>query len=68
MTDGLTIAQANPGASYAAQKPAIDAAITELLESGRYILGEPVAKFEQEFAAYLGAKHCVGVASGTDAI
>ncbi len=68
MTDGLTIPQANPGASYAAQKPAIDAAITELLESGRYILGEPVAKFEQQFAAYLGAKYCVGVASGTDAI
>jgi dTDP-4-amino-4,6-dideoxygalactose transaminase len=68
MIDGLTIPQANPGASYAAQKPAIDAAITELLESGRYILGAPVAKFEQEFAAYLGAKYCVGVASGTDAI
>ncbi|HET6325071.1 MAG TPA: DegT/DnrJ/EryC1/StrS family aminotransferase [Planctomycetaceae bacterium] len=68
MTDGPTIPQANPGASYAAQKANIDTAITELLESGRYILGEPVAQFEQQFAAYLGAKHCVGVASGTDAI
>ena len=68
MTDGPLIPQANPGASYAAQEAAIDAAIHEVLESGRYILGEPVAKFEQEFAAYLGAKHGVGVASGTDAI
>jgi dTDP-4-amino-4,6-dideoxygalactose transaminase len=68
MTDGPLIPQANPGAAYAAQKAAIDAAITGVLESGRYILGATVAKFEQEFAAYLGVKHAVGVASGTDAI
>ncbi|HXY36352.1 MAG TPA: DegT/DnrJ/EryC1/StrS family aminotransferase [Planctomycetaceae bacterium] len=68
MTDRLVIPQANPGASYLAQKGAIDAAIARVLGSGRYILGEPVAAFEQEFAAYLGVKHCVGVASGTDAI
>ena len=68
MTDGPVIPQANPGAAYRAQKAAIDAAIARVLESGRYILGEPVARFEQEFAAYLGLMHCVGVASGTDAI
>jgi dTDP-4-amino-4,6-dideoxygalactose transaminase len=68
MTDGPLIPQANPGAAYAAQKAAIDAAISGVLESGRFILGTTVAKFEQEFAAYLGAKHAVGVASGTDAI
>ncbi len=68
MTDGPLIPQANPGASYLAQRAAIDAAIAGVLDAGRYILGEPVAKFEQEFAAYLGVKHCVGVASGTDAI
>jgi dTDP-4-amino-4,6-dideoxygalactose transaminase len=68
MTDGPVIPQANPGAAYQAQKSAIDAAIARVLESGRYILGEPVARFEQEFAAYLGLMHCVGVASGTDAI
>jgi dTDP-4-amino-4,6-dideoxygalactose transaminase len=68
MTDESAIPQANPGAAYRAQKSAIDAAIARVLESGRYILGEPVAKFEQQFAAYLGLKHCVGVASGTDAI
>jgi dTDP-4-amino-4,6-dideoxygalactose transaminase len=68
MTDGPVIPQANPGAAYQAQKPAIDAAIARVLESGRYILGEPVARFEQEFAAYLSLMHGVGVASGTDAV
>jgi dTDP-4-amino-4,6-dideoxygalactose transaminase len=68
MTDGPVIPQANPGAAYRAQKPAIDAAIARVLESGRYILGDTVASFENEFAAYLGVKHAVGVASGTDAV
>jgi dTDP-4-amino-4,6-dideoxygalactose transaminase len=68
MTDGPVIPQANPGAAYRAQQPAIDAAIARVLESGRYILGDVVEAFENEFAAYLGVKHCVGVASGTDAI
>jgi dTDP-4-amino-4,6-dideoxygalactose transaminase len=36
--------------------------------SGRYILGPEVDAFEREFAAYLGAQHCVGVANGTDAL
>jgi dTDP-4-amino-4,6-dideoxygalactose transaminase len=39
-----------------------------VLESGCYILGPEVEAFESEFAAYLGADHCVGVANGTDAI
>src|SRR5262249_57550246 len=33
-----------------------------------YILGRQVSDFESEFAGYLGAKHCVGVANGTDAL
>ena len=39
-----------------------------VLRSGRYILGPEVEGFEAEFAAYLGARHCVGVANGTDAL
>ena len=39
----------------------------QVLRSGQYILGEEVRSFEQEFADYLGAKHCVGLASGLDA-
>lgn len=40
----------------------------EVLDSGWYILGQEVKKFEEEFAQYLGTKHCVGVASGLDAL
>jgi len=39
-----------------------------VLESGRYVLGPEVEAFEAEFAAYLGARHCIGVANGTDAL
>jgi dTDP-4-amino-4,6-dideoxygalactose transaminase len=62
------IAQSDPRAGYIAHREEIDAAIVRVLKSGRYILGEEVAAFEQEFARYLGVSHCVGVASGTDAI
>jgi len=42
--------------------------IAAVVHSGRYILGPEVAAFEDEFAAYLGVRHCVGVANGTDAL
>jgi dTDP-4-amino-4,6-dideoxygalactose transaminase len=60
--------QANPGASYAAQRQEIDAAVARVLAKGRYILGDEVDAFETEFAAYLGVESAVGVACGTDAI
>jgi len=63
-----TIPQTNPKANYLAHKETIDAAIARVLESGWYILGSEVAAFEREFAAYLGVKQAVGVASGTDAL
>jgi dTDP-4-amino-4,6-dideoxygalactose transaminase len=63
-----TIPQTDPKANYLAHKGAIDAAIARVLESGRYILGMEVAAFEREFAAFLGVKEAVGVASGTDAL
>ena len=40
----------------------------EILRSGWYVLGKEVSSFEEEFAAYTGAKHCVGLASGLDAL
>ena len=40
----------------------------EVLRSGWYILGNEVKEFEKEFAAYTGAKHCVGLANGLDAL
>ena len=39
-----------------------------MLAGGHYILGGEVSAFEKEFAAFTGAKHCIGVANGTDAI
>lgn len=40
----------------------------EVLRSGWYVLGKEVTAFEEEFAAYTGAKYCVGLASGLDAL
>ena len=47
---------------------AFKAKFQKTLESGWYILGEEVGKFEKEFADYCGSKYCIGVASGLDAI
>ncbi len=46
----------------------IDAAVNAVLESAYFILGPQGSAFEQEVAAYLGVKHAIGVASGTDAL
>jgi dTDP-4-amino-4,6-dideoxygalactose transaminase len=43
-------------------------AFAEVQRSGWYILGEQVSKFEKEYAQYCGTKHCIGVASGLDAL
>src|SRR3954463_2599057 len=48
--------------------PELKAAFERVLGASSYILGEEVARFEEEFAAYCGAKHCIGVASGTAAL
>lgn len=52
----------------AALRPELDAAVAEVLDAGRFVGGEPVERFEREFAAWAGAGHAVGVASGTDAV
>lgn len=43
-------------------------ALDRLLRSGQFILGEEVEKFENQFAAYIGVKHTIGVGNGTDAL
>lgn len=53
---------------YRALKKEIDEVIIEVLESGRFILGPKLEKFEKNFAEYIGCKHGIGVASGTDAL
>lgn len=46
----------------------IDANIKQVLESGEYVMGPMLKRFEAELAAYCGMKHAIGVNSGTDAI
>jgi len=43
-------------------------ALDRVARGGRYILGPEVEAFEEEFARYLGVRHCIGVANGTDAL
>ncbi len=62
------VPQADPRAGYLAQKSAIDAAIARVLQGGRYVLGPELQSFERDFAAYIGCRHGVGVASGTEAL
>jgi Predicted pyridoxal phosphate-dependent enzyme apparently involved in regulation of cell wall biogenesis len=53
---------------YVELKHEIDAAIQRVVSSGWYILGEEVRAFEEEYAAWCGAAHCVGVSNGLDAL
>jgi len=53
---------------YQRLKPQIDAAIQRVLDHGQYILGPEVAELEERLAAYTGAKYCITVANGTDAL
>ncbi len=55
-------------ASYGHLKREIDDAVFRVLASGRYILGDEVGSFENEFARFCGVGEAVGVASGTDAL
>ena len=53
---------------YHSLKAEIDAAILKVLESGKYVMGPTLARFEKEFAAYFQMKHAIGCNSGTDAL
>ncbi len=53
---------------YRALRGSIDARIAAVLEHGQYILGPEVAELEDRLAQYTGARHCITVASGTDAL
>lgn len=58
----------NLHSSYLELKQEIDDSINRVMESGFYILGPEVEKFENEFANYVEAKYCIGVANGFDAL
>lgn len=53
---------------YKRLKTEIDAGIARVLEHGKYILGPEVAEIEEKLAAYVGARFCISVANGTDAL
>ena len=55
-------------AQQARIKVQLDAAIARVLQHGQYILGPEVVELEEKLAAYTGAKHCITVANGTDAL
>jgi UDP-2-acetamido-2-deoxy-ribo-hexuluronate aminotransferase len=53
---------------YQRLKPEIDAGIQRVLDHGQFILGPEVAELEEKLAHYVGAKYCISVANGTDAL
>ncbi len=55
-------------AQYAALKPRIDARIQQVLDHGQYILGPEVKELEQSLAKFTSSRHCITVASGTEAL
>jgi len=64
----MTIPFIDLKAQYQALKHDIDARIHKVLDHGQYILGPEVAELEDKLAQYTGAKHCITVSSGTDAL
>ena len=62
------IPMVNLKAQYAEIKDEIEQGLAQTIENCSFILGPNVQAFEQETAAYLGVKHAIGVASGTDAL
>jgi dTDP-4-amino-4,6-dideoxygalactose transaminase len=55
-------------ASYDELRGEIDSAIKRVLDSGWYVLSEEVERFEAEYAQYCGAKYCIGVGNGLEAL
>ena len=53
---------------YEAMKAEMDEALLRAAASGAYIMGGPVAELERQLADYVGVKHCIGCANGTDAL
>ncbi|MFI9630377.1 DegT/DnrJ/EryC1/StrS family aminotransferase [Streptomyces sp. NPDC052042] len=68
MTEAFTVPFVDLAATYREVRADVDAALARVAASGRYLLGAELKAFEAEFAAMCGNEHCVGVASGTDAL
>lgn len=68
MIDSGVIEYESLAHSNAAYMAELEQAASRVIRSGWYVLGQEVAAFEAEFAEYVGAKHCIGVANGLDAL
>jgi dTDP-4-amino-4,6-dideoxygalactose transaminase len=55
-------------AQHAALRPQLEQAFGDLITQCNFVLGEPVGRFEQAFAAFVGVRHAIGVANGLDAL
>jgi dTDP-4-amino-4,6-dideoxygalactose transaminase len=64
----MTIPFVDLKSQYRTLKPQMDAAISSVVERGAFIMGKEHNDFERDFALYIGAKHCLGVSTGTDAL
>ena len=64
----MTIPLVDLTAQYRGIKDEVDLVVSQVLSSGRFILGPEVEAFEEEFAAYCEADHAVGMSSGTAAL
>lgn len=64
----MKVAFLEVGSAYRELQPELDAACRRVMDSGSYVLGAEVAAFEREFAAYCGARYCLGVGNGLDAL
>ena len=53
---------------YQVLKSDIDQAVLEVMQSGAFIMGQPVKELEAQLAEYVGVKHCISCANGTDAL
>ncbi len=65
MADRVPFVDLRPDASLAAE---LEAAAARVVRSGRYVLGPEVEAFEREIGGFVGARHAIGVSSGTDAL
>ncbi len=64
----MTVPFLDVRAGYLELRSELDDALRRTMVSGRYVLGEELEGFEEEFARYCGVDHCIGVASGLDAL
>ena len=64
----MAVTMLDPRRQHAAIAGQIEAALIEVLNSGRYIGGGKISELEEKIAAYCGCAHAVGVSSGTDAL